>query len=114
MIGANEFNLKKRIDLDRALTFAEVDSNWQLTETAVKQLLLSTFVQEIEGVIEGELVVTHDFGLPPHSVKVWQNVDTDKWIQIEPEVMYKDADLTAKLYINFNAAPGKIKVNIKF
>lgn len=96
------------------LTWQEVDTNWSRIKEAINYLLLSNYVHEAEAVGEGEYTLTHDFGLVPHSVKVWQNVDTDKWIQIEPQIMYKDADLTAKLYINFNAAPGKIKVNIKF
>lgn len=96
------------------LTWPEVDTNWSRIKNAINYLLSSNYVHQASEVPEGEYVVTHDYGLVPHSVKVWQNVDTDKWIQIEPEVMYKDADLTAKLYIRFNTAPGRIKVNIKF
>ena len=108
-------DLLKRIDKGEELTWAEVDTNWQQLMTAVNYLLASNWQKDYTSIPAGELTVTHDFGLLPKSVAIWVKVTADRWIPVAtPDVSYKDADFTSKLYINFPEAVGETKVIIKF
>lgn len=107
--------LIKRTDKGDELTWQEVDQNWSLLETAANYLLASNWQKDIDNVPAGQLKVTHDFGLLPKSVTVWQKVNADTWVPVAtPDVSYKDAEITQTVYINFPEAPGTIKVIIKF
>ncbi len=108
-------SLKKRHELNRPLTWQEVDTNWQHIENAVNYLLQANWQKDFEGVAAGELVVVHDFGLTPKYVTVWQRMTAEIWEPVAtPDVKYKEADYTAKLYIHFPDAPGTIRVIVKF
>ena len=111
----DSIQLNKRIEKGEELTWQEVDTNWQLIQTAVNYWLSSNWQKDYEAVAAGELVVTHNYGLLPKSVTVWQKVTSDRWIPIAtPDVSYLDDEYTEVVRINFAEAPGTIKVIIKF
>ncbi len=104
-----------RLEKGEELTWEEMDTNLSRIKDAVNYVLRRNFQKDFEGVEAGKLEVVHNRGLMPVDVVVWQKVTEDEWIPVAtPAVSYKEGSITTTVFIEFPAAPGTIKVFVKF